>query len=852
MKKLFLAVLIISIIYNSVSAQPWADDITKRRVKLNEIDERMKATLPQVSNERDEEEHENYHYSRWKWYWEHHTDKDGYLVSPMYRFNEWLKTYYTNKQNKTTGNSPAWTFRGPYKSPGGYNGIGRINVVAFHPTDTNSFWIGSAGGGTWKTTNGGQSWTSLGDQFPVMGVSDIAFNQLNPNTVYLATGDKEANDTYTIGLLKSTNNGISWDTTGLKWSITDFRQIAGVLVNPLDTNTLTVASTAGIYKSHNGGISFIQTQGGFFKQIIYHPNDTNILFATGYTSGTHQVFRSADGGYTWTQQTNFPGNTRVAIAVTPANPAIVKAVVSNAAFGLEGIYNSKDTGKTFVQIYTATGSGCNGNILASAPSGNACGGQGWYDLTIAINPIDEKNVVVGGVNTWYSADSGKTWQIANQWQSTLPGIKVVHADKHYHAYHPINKQVLFECNDGGIYKTTNPVSSLWTDLTNGLGITQFYRNAVSNISPFVVGGSQDNGSKKLQDTVFSELTGGDGMDCQLDPTDNNTFYTSIQYGELRRTTNGGGNFTDISNNITGNPKGDWITPFILHPFDNSIILAAYAKVYLSENKGTTWKEISPSFGSNAKRIAMSPNSQENIFVVVDNQVRYTTNFGQNWQLIIGKPAGTISDIAIDPKNGDRFFVTQSGYGTEKVFEYTLGGSWNAISQNLPDIPLYCIAIDSADGTLYVGTDFGVYYRTTTMNQWEPYNTGLANVEVTDLGINYTTNEIWASTYGRGMWKSVRYGYPVGIMNAIPYAADAMQIYPNPNKGAYTLQVNNNLSGKSATLQLVSVTGQVVMQQQVQIPANGKLQLATDLPSGTYMAQLVSDNMVKAKCKMIKY
>lgn len=850
MKKLLAILLIVT--GTSVNAQPWVTDIGTKPVKLSDIDQQMKASLGKVNEESKGEEHESYHYSRWKWYWEQHLDKDGYLVSPVYGFNEWIKTYYKNKQYKTTGNTPAWTFQGPYKSPGGYNGIGRINVVAFHPTDTNTFWIGSAGGGTWKTNNGGQSWTSLGDQFPVMGVSDIVFNPLNPNTVYMATGDKEANDTYSVGLLKSINGGITWDTTGLQFAVKDFRQIAGVLINKLDTNTLTIATTAGIYKSHNGGVSFIQTQGGFFKQIIPHPYDTAIMYATGYTSGTHQIFRSNDGGYTWSQQTNFPGNTRVAIATTSANPTIVKAVVSNSSHGLEGIYNSTDTGKTFTQIYTATGSSCSGNILASAPSGNACGGQGWYDLTIAISPLDEKNVIVGGVNTWHSADSGKTWQIANQWQSTLPGIKVVHADKHYHAYHPINKQVLFECNDGGIYKTTNPVSSLWTDLTNGLGITQFYRNAVSNIAPFVVGGSQDNGSKKLADTVFTELTGGDGMDCQLDPTDNNVFYTSIQNGELRRTTNGGGNFTDISNNIPGNPKGDWITPFILHPANSNIIIAAYAKVYISENRGSSWAEISTSFGNNAKRLAMSPADDDNIFVVVGNQVRYSDNLGKNWQIIAGKPAGDISDITADPKNGDRIFVTQSGYGTDRVLEYTVNSGWNNISQNLPDIPVYCITIDSSDGTIYIGTDFGVYYRATTMNQWEPYNNGLANVEVTDLGINYTTNEIWASTYGRGMWKSVRHGYPVGVMNAIPYAVDAMRIYPNPNSGKYTLQVNNNLANKAATVQLVSVTGQIVMQQTVQIPGNGKVQLSAEVPAGTYMVQLIADNMVQAKCKMIKY
>lgn len=854
MKKLLLA-MAGSICASAAVAQPWLQQTQPGKQTLQSLTEAYNAPVVNAAEENEHvgkqvKEGKNYHYRRWVWYWERHLDTNGVMVSPLQTLHEWQnwQQQYARSQHKGTANVSDWRFMGPDKSPGGYNGIGRINVVAFHPTDTNTFWAGSAGGGAWKTSDFGITWTAVNDYFPVLGVSDIDFNPQNPNTIYLCTGDRDASDTYSIGILKSTDGGNTWDTTGMKYDRNAFVLTNTLVINPLDTNSLTLAASNGIFKSFDAGATWTMISGGSFKEVLYHPTDTTIMYAAGFTNGSSQVFRSANGGLSWTQSTTFPGNTRVSVAVTPGNVAIVKAIVANSSNGLEGIYTSSDTGKTFTKIFDG-GTNCSTNLLATTPRGNQCGGQGWYDLTIAISPVDTNFVMVGGVNSWYSADGGYNWTIANQWTSSLPGIKVVHADKHYHRYHPLRPDMLFECNDGGLYFSTDPSGGVWTDITNGMGITQFYRNAVSPNATFVLGGAQDNGSKHLQDGTFRELTGGDGMDCQIDYSDPDIFYTSIQYGELRRTTNGGGNFQDIARNIPGQPTGDWITPFVIDPQLPNVLYAGYDKLYRSIDRGDTWEPLTGTFGGKIKRVTKA-NNATHIYFLVNNRINASKDGGQTWNYMFPNFSGSLSDVKVDPKDPEVLWVTYNGYGLTQVAQYTPANSWKEYNTGLPRLPVNCVEIDAVDGTVYVGTDVGVFYKTKDVDYWEPYNSNLPTAEVIDLGINNAKGEICAATYGRGMWVSPTISFPLNVAS-VPYSADVATVSPNPNNGRFSIHANNTvLKGQQVNIRIVSMTGATVWQNAVALSASGNAAIDAQLPKGTYIVTIEKNGVAFAKNKMV--
>jgi photosystem II stability/assembly factor-like uncharacterized protein len=865
MKKLLIisASLLVS---GFVQAQPWMKNFSSGHVKLQDVVNAWKSD-PSNYNEADNEEAEekgeenkNYQFDRWYDYWQSHTDENGYMVFPQRTLREWVAYKDQHRLNgaRTTATLPKWTFQGPFVTNNtGKNGegIGRIQVVGYHPTDTNTFWIGSAGGGAWRTTDGGMTWTCMTDNtYPLRGVADIKYNPLNPNVVYIATGDRDAQDSYSIGILKSHDGGLTWDTTGLTKPENYGLLTNSLVINPLDTNTIFVASNAGMYRSLDGGTTFTLVQVGNFMRVAYNPADTTILYA----SGSGNFFRSADGGSTWAQITSITASIRMEFAVTPQNPGIIKAITTNSSYGLEGIYSSSDTGKTFSRIYNAD-AGCNYNILSFDPKlkTSSCGGQGWYDLCIVINPLDSNSVYIGGVNNWHSIDGGHTWIISNQWTGTISGLEVVHADKHYLGYNPIAPNYIFETNDGGVYRSSyrsvpDTNDAYWTDLSNGICITQFYRIAVSDNANFVLGGAQDNGSKQVFTDSTHQPGGADGMTCQIDPTNPNIFYTSIQYGSpISITSDGGLHSRNISKHIAATPPtGLWTTPFVLDPLNHLTIFAGYNNLYYSNDSGAHWFTY-PTFpsGGSVSRIVVYPFDDNFIYALSGNLIRYTSDGGATWS---SQSAfyGNASDIAVDPNDPQHIWITYSGYSANKVADFHADTKKIALQNgSLPAVPVNCIAIDNSNGTKYIGTEVAVFYRDSTMPDWELYNNGLPVVRINDLKINYSTGEIWAGTYGRGMWKTTK--YEPSFISIVPFVQGVIKTYPNPSKGQFKVVTQNQVFfNKAVQSRLINTMGQTIWQGRGTFSGNGLLEINAGMaPRGNYIFE-VSDGLNVARTTVV--
>jgi len=698
-------------------------------------------------------------FKRWEWYWESRVNpitREFPQVSAL----EIFKNYKLENggERSVSGN---WTSMGPTSSSGGYAGIGRLNCVAFDPNDNNLFYAGAASGGVWKTTDGGSTWSPIGDFNDALGVCDIVVvNNGSDDILYLATGDRDASDTYSVGVLKSTDGGSTWNVTGLSWTQNQGYIINRLLIDPNDDNTLYTASNGGVYKTSNAGGSWTQITSNVFKDLEFNPGNSSIIYGSTVNG---EIYLSTNSGSSWTRVLNETSGRRTQLAVSSDNNSRVYALMANASSALYGIYKSTDDGANFTQVFNGAPSG--NNLLGWNCDGSGTGGQGWYDLCIISDPNDADIVFIGGVNTWKSTDGGSTWNINNHWSSTCSGqATTVHADKHYFAYQN-GSSTLFECNDGGIYKTTNSGSS-WTDITNTMVISQIYRLGVAqSTSDDVIIGLQDNGTKNFETNVWDDVIGGDGMECIIDYTDENTQYGSLYYGKIKRTTNHWGSNTTI---LDGNSSlAAWVTPYAIDPNNNQTLYVGYKDVMKSTTQGNSWTTISSWGGSKLQSLAVAPSNSDYIYTATYSTIYKTTNGGGSWLDITSNlPVASVNIkyISVKEDNPDVLWVSLNGFNTDGVYQSTNGGaSWTNISNGLPQLPVNCVIqnkLNTAEDELYAGTDVGVYVKSGNAD-WAAFYSGLPNVVVNELDIYYdnatpANSLIRAATYGRGLWESDLY------------------------------------------------------------------------------------------------
>ncbi|HEY9114793.1 MAG TPA: T9SS type A sorting domain-containing protein, partial [Bacteroidales bacterium] len=723
-------------------------------------------------------------FKRWEYFWESRVNqKTG--AFPEVDLTKVYEEYVLDKQNgrSSSGN---WASLGPNSSGGGYAGIGRINCVQFHPTNANIFWIGAPAGGIWVTENGGSSWTILNNNTEVIGVSDIIIpsDYDATGTIYIATGDRDAWDNRSVGVLKSTDEGATWEATGLSFTVSQGENTYRMLLDPNDDETILAATTDGLYKTTNGGTNWTKLTTYEFIDMEYKPGN----FSTLYGSTTNgKIYLSTNSGSSWTQVHS--GGSRIELAVSADEPTWVYALISNSSSALYGVYKSTNSGASFSQVYDGAPSGH--NLLGWNSNGTGTSGQGWYDLSLAADPFDANKVYLGGVNTWRTTNGGTSWNIVNHWWGD--GVQAVHADKHNLKFNE-STGVLFEVNDGGVYKTSNGTS--WTHLTNGLVISQIYKLSVSQTeAETTIIGLQDNGTKALLSGVWDDVIGGDGMECLIDYTDENVQYGSLYYGDIYRTTNGWGSDYNISDNIPGGANGAWVTPYIIDPVNNQTLYVGYEDLWKTTNRGNSFTKIGDFSDGTLKSLAICYSDPNVIVTATNTKMQKTTNGGASWTTITsGLPSSTITYVTIKANDPSVIWVTLSSYSGNSVYKTTNGGgTWTNISGTLPSIPAGSIVqnrLNTIEEELYVGTDAGVYLKLGNAD-WVPFSTGLPNVVVGELEIYYDAaddadSKLRAATYGRGLWETDLYS-DVEVLLAT--------IVATPGCDTGTITVSSNVSGE---------------------------------------------------------
>jgi hypothetical protein len=470
------------------------------------------------------------------------------------------------------------------------------------------------------------------------------------------------------------------------------------------------------------------------------------------------------------------------------------AANTSGDFGkLVDVFRSTDSGRTWeprVNMSTRVGRW----LLSNAVYATRCAQdrptyhQGWYDNVIAVDPVDADSVWVGGIDLYRSDDGGRNFHPASfWWPPDLPGVAddlYVHLDHHVLEFHPdydgVDNQVLFNGNDGGLYRTENaravttpeecpfvpdPVFSelVWTDLNNGFGVTQFYHGDCARNSDIFVGGSQDNGTV-LVDAIdrpdeWRRISGGDGGYVAFDPRDDDVFYVEEQgFPAILKTTDGGLTFSPATRGIT-DTDGLFIVPFALDRSNPDVLWTGGSRPWRTSDGAANWAPAGPFLGASISAIAIAPADGDVVYLGTDRgSITVSTNAlaaNPQWRgRAGGLPQGWISSIAVDPLDPLRAYCTFSTFGVPHVWRTDNGGlSWTAIdglsAVGIPDIPCHWIAVRPTNGDrLFVGTELGVFRSLDGGLSWEPFNAGLAHTIVEALDFKNDSTLV-AFTRGRG-------------------------------------------------------------------------------------------------------
>lgn len=751
--------------YHTMAEKPDANffEIVKStRAQLKEIKKNLPLEVEGKENHTFREL--NAQFERWVWNTKGQVGKDGKIAPSNQGWENYLKANpdFIKKSAKKDRSSTIWTNFTPFTNytPNdsthangwtyGY-GVGRINVIRQHPTNKSKLYAGSAMGGVFVSNDYGENWMPITDQFSGLGVSDLVLHPTNPDHILLATGDFDGRNINSIGIFRSTDGGATWTNT-LPMQLDQKQLIAHIKHHSAANPDLVFATTTDrIYKSTDGGVSW--TSSHFLTNNQYNDIVVNTLGHVFVTSRTGRFYRSINNGDTWasipTGKTNrldidYSSNFNTIYFLAESNPAFRKF---NLATG------------TFVAPWS--------NITTSSPS-VALNTQFGYNQVICVKPGANEIIDIGEFNGKRSVDGGTTWTNWLNGYYSGPGDwggGYVHSDHHFMQYID-NTDTMLNGNDGGVY-IGNTATNVWQSKFKGLAVTQSYSMAINQNAPeaFILGNQDNDGHSRANASGYKwyNAQAGDGTASAIDPTNENYRLLGGTNGSLYKVSDG------FVTNYAGTPitpsgtTASFVFPLETHPAGN-LFYGGYDQLQKYNFATDTWTALGDPNGMGSLidyiELAEFTPTTAKMYVLSDDNDAYkmyrSANDGATFTLVADPSTSQYTQaVSCSKTNYDSVFAVVQGYSaTDKVFSSTNGGAnWTNITYNMPNIKMTAIKLKQGSDTLFVGTELGLYFIKLgdPSPSWVKYGSGLPNVKINEIEINYTAKKLYVATHGRGGW-----------------------------------------------------------------------------------------------------
>ncbi|HZH64910.1 MAG TPA: hypothetical protein VEY10_08450 [Flavisolibacter sp.] len=717
------------------------------------------------------------------------------------------KNRLASSQSRVTTAVPGigWLERGPS------NVGGRTRGLIYDLNDsTNGYkkvWAGSVGGGLWYTndiTAAIPQWNKINDFFDNLAISALVQNPDNPQEMYFGTGEGWQNfDAIRgLGIYKSSDGGASWIRITTAPAV-NFKYVNDLVIDKNGALYATVVQFSntdpgGVFKSTDKGVTWTQVlgnlNGGFgssARGADLEVASNGDVYATLGTNGSNGgIYLS-----TYSINTTNTGNTGTWVNITP-NASGVVTTPASLWHRIEIAVAPSDTNVVYALFQGAGSSNCTSiqrydkatnswsvktvpTIIDQGSNSNFTRGQAWYDLIAAVNPLNPNTLYIGGVDALRSIDGGTTWVQMTAWSLfNSPAFTVaqnVHADHHQILFFPADSSRALWGTDGGVYYTTNasvPTGKpIFENKNNSYNVTQFYTVALHPLQTnYFLCGSQDNGTQKFTApgiNATQQATGGDGTTTYIDQTDGRVQISSVPNNNYFVSIDNGATFRQRS----FNNNGSFVNPTDYDDASKRLYAANTTGTYFRWNNpyvaGTDTTTVTcPQLTGTVTHVFCSQITPNRVYFGMNNGSVVRVDSAQSGKtrngVVLKTGTGSVSCVAVDPADENHLLVTYSNYGVVSVFEsknaLSASPTWTSVEGNLPDMPVRWALFDPRSSKMaLLATEVGIW-STDNLNSsgtdWQPTNSGLANVRVDMIRYRPQDRTIGAATHGRGLFTSV--------------------------------------------------------------------------------------------------